>query len=373
MARKNLKLRVDDDGRLEVVDPGYDTLELIHSIDPGFEIKTAPLPLFSYPRFLKVKKMGCGLSSKQLENLSEEELWDLHNQLLGTLPIRIKSRKTKESSFLDLKIELACRILKSCRLCGRRCGVDRTAGRKGVCGLGMEATVYEHFIHIAEEPPINPSLNLFLTGCGLQCRPCQQGHLLDPSSISGDKLEASFWKKLNWKGARTLSFIGGNPDESLSAILRFLSDAPTRWALPVVWNCNGYATMETVSLLDGLIDAYVTDYKYGNPACGDNLAGAPEYPDTAFVAIEAMLRQEAPVIVRILILPGHVECCHIQALERLSTLDNKERFIISIRDQYCPDGLLRETNDDSMNRRISAEEAHQVREHAQQMHFKLIV
>ena len=154
MARKNLKLRVDAEGRLEVVDPGYDTLELIHSIDPGFEIKTAPLPLFLTPRFLKVKEMGCGLSLKSLENAGEGELWDLHNHLLDRLPTEAKARQTDEASLLDLKIELSYRVLKSCRLCGRRCGVDRTIGEKGVCGLGMEATVSEHFVHIAEEPPV---------------------------------------------------------------------------------------------------------------------------------------------------------------------------------------------------------------------------
>jgi len=372
MARKNLKLRVDDEGRLEVVDPGYDTLELIHSIDPGFEIKTAPLPLFSVPRFLKVKKMGCGLSSKELETLSEGALWDLHNQLLDRLPIGTKSKQTNEASFLDLKIEVAYRVLKSCRLCGRRCGVDRTTGEKGVCGLGMEATLFEHFVHIAEESPVNPSLNLMLAGCGLQCRFCQQDHLLNPSSVMGHSLRGPLWKRLNKKGARTISFIGGNPDESIYAILRFLSDAPPRWALPVVWNCSGYATMETVSLLDGLIDAYVTDYKYGTPECGDNLAGAPEYSDTACVAIEAMLRQEAPVIVRILILPGHVECCHITILERMKAIDKRENLLISLRDQYCPGGFLKETNNHSMNKRVTAEEAHQVREHAHNLHFKLV-
>lgn len=372
MARKNLKVRVGDEGSLEVVDPGYDTLALIRSIDPRFKIKTAPLPLFTSPRFLKVKSMGCGLSLKTIENSEEGKLWDLHSRLLPRLPVEAEVERTNEASLLDLKIELAYRVLQSCRLCGRRCSVDRTKGEKGVCDLGMEATVYEHFVHIAEEPPVNPSLNVVLSGCGLKCRFCQQDHLLDPSAVAGDPLERRLWKHLDTKEARTLSFIGGNPDESLFAILWFLADAPARWVLPIVWNCNGYATAETLQLLNGLIDAYVADCKYGNPVCGEDLAGAPGYPDTAFAAVEAMLRQEVPVILRILVMPGHVECCHIPILERLNALDKEGHLIISIRDQYCPEGIIKKVTDHPMNKRATAAETLRVRECAQKLHLNLI-
>ena len=177
---------------------------------------------------------------------------------------------------------------------------------------------------------------------------------------------------MNKKGARTLSFIGGNPDESLYAILQFLSDAPAQWALPVIWNCNGYATRETLSLLNGLIDAYIPDYKFGNPVCGDNLAGAPSYSETAFAAIKAMLGQGVPVIVRILVLPGHVDCCHIPILERMNAMGKRDRLIISIRHQYCPEGIIKEINGHSMNKRATADEARRVREHAQSLHFNLV-
>lgn len=372
MSRKNLKLRVDSEGRLEVVDPGYDTLELIRSINPGFKIETAPLPCFIAPRFQSARKMGCGLSLESLKKSEEGTLWDLHHRLLEQSTAEARAKHSREASLLDLKIELAYRILKSCRLCGRRCGVDRTIGEKGICGLGMEATVFEHFVHIAEEPPVNPALNIILGGCGLRCKFCQQDHLLDPSSVVGDPLKSPLWRRLNKKGARTLSFIGCNPDESLFAILRFLADAPVRWALPVIWNCHGYATIETLSLLNGLIDAYVTDYKYGNPVCGDNLAGAPGYSDTAFSAIEAMLRQEVPVIVRILILPGHVGCCHIPILERIKAIDKRELLILSVRDQYCPEGSIKQMDKHPMNRRVTADEAHRVRAYAQSQQFNLV-
>ena len=372
MVRKNLKLRVDDDGRLEIVDPGFDTLELIHSIDPSFEVKTSPLPLFSSPRFQHVRETGCGLSLNNLENSEEGTLWALHNQLLESWAGKGHARQNNEASFLDLKIELAYRVLKSCRLCARRCNVDRSAGEKGVCGLGVDAIVSEHYIHIAEEPPVNPSLNIVLGGCGLQCRFCQQNHLLDPSLVTGNALKKPLWKRLNKKGARTLSFIGGNPDESLYAILKFLSDAPARWKLPIIWNCHGYATEEMLRLLAGLVDGYVTDYKFGNRRCGDDLADAPEYSDTAFAAVRAMLSQDVPVIVRNLVLPGHVNCCSIPILERLKTIDQKGYLIISVRDQYCPEGLIKEMKNPPMNKRVTKNEVNRVIEYAQNQHFNII-
>lgn len=132
---------------------------------------------------------------------------------------------------------------------------------------GYHLSIASSLIHIAEEPPINPSLLLSLSGCGLRCRYCQQAALLDPASVDGEQLDAAMWEKLCIDGARSLSFIGGNPDESLYAVLRFLATAPSNWELPVVWNCHAYGTPETMRLLDGLVDVYVPDFKYGDEYC----------------------------------------------------------------------------------------------------------
>lgn len=372
MARKNLKVRVDDEGRMEVVDPGYDTLELLRSINPDFEIRMAPLPLFSAPRFLTARKMCCGLNLGDLKNISDEELWKMHSCILERIPSATEPKTSKMASLLELKIELSYRLLKSCRLCGRRCGVDRTAGEKGLCGLGMEAMVYEHFVHIAEEPPVNPSLNLFLAGCGLQCRFCQQGHLLDTTSIFGERLDASFWKQLNRRGARSLSFIGGNPDESLLPILQFLSVAPKRWNLPIVWNCNAYASVQTIKLLHGVADVYIPDLKYGNADCGDKMAGAPNYWEIARIAISSMLKQRVPVIVRILVLPEHNSCCYEPILKYLADLSHQDNLFISVRDQYCPEGPIHETNHNAMLRRTTKVEIEQVTALTGQLHLNIM-
>jgi putative pyruvate formate lyase activating enzyme len=224
-------------------------------------------------------------------------------------------------------------------------------------------------VHIAEEAPINPCLLLNLAGCGLRCRFCQQSDLLDPASVEGAPLDASLWDTLETTGARSMAFAGGNPDESLYAILQFLATAPADWMLPIVWNCHGAATFETVALLDGVVDVYLPDFKYGADLCGRQLSGIADYPETAQAAIAAMLAQGVPVIVRLLVLPGHGSCCHIPVLERLVSLPGT--CLVSVRGQYCPDFRVTPA-DGMMARRPTWEEVEVVREKARQCGLRII-
>jgi len=251
-------------------------------------------------------------------------------------------------------MELARRILTNCTFCARRCGVDRLNGPPGICRLGQGAVVVEHFLHIGEEAMINPSLVISLAGCGLRCRFCQQWMLLDPASIIGDALGADLWPKLELSGARSMSFIGGNPDESTYAILQFLKAVRPDWKLPIVWNCHGYSTPETIRILNGIVDAYVPDFKYGLEACGLHLSGIAGYPPAAESSVKAMLAQAVPVIIRILVLPGHVECCHIPTLDVLSRL-HSETLFVSVRGQYAPDWDI-SMQDGDLARRSSQDE-----------------
>jgi len=359
MARSKLRLRIDETGGLEVVDPGFDCLSLLRSIDPGYQIRQARLPGFSSPRFLGLREVGCLLPASRLTDEPEEALWIAHRKAMKRLEEGNGATKGKgEASLLDLKVEIVKRMLSECQLCGKRCGDDRLHGELGACLLGTEAIVADHFVQIAEEPPINPSLMIHLAGCGLKCRFCQQSSLLDPRPVIGENLVPELWAHLCVEKARSLTFIGGNPDESLYAILRFLRAAPVDWRLPVVWNCHGYATPETIALLDGVVDAYVPDFKYGSDACGLRLSGAPEYPAVAGAAISAMLTQGVPVIVRILVLPGHFDCCHLPVLDYLSSVKN-ENLLVSVRGQYCPDWMI--THEDGLlARRPTLEEIERV-------------
>lgn len=321
MGRAGLRLSVLDDGGLDVVDPGFDTLDLLREIDPNFAVAAAPLRGFTRPRALDLDLAG--------------------------------------------RAALARHALGACDLCARGCRVNRLAGERGTCGLGVDGVVAEHFVHIGEEAPINPSLVISLAGCGMRCRYCQQGRLLDPRSLPGRPLDASLWADLDFEGARSLSFVGGNPDESLPAILGFLAAMPGDFALPLVWNSHAYATESALALLDGVVDAFVPDLKYDDERCARRLSGVRGYPERARRTIRWMLAQGVPVIVRVLVLPGHAGCCHLPALEWLANLD-ADALLVSVRGQYSPDWRIT-GRDGAMNRRATGVEVARVRGRAREL------
>jgi putative pyruvate formate lyase activating enzyme len=362
MARSKLELRIRPDGSLEVVDPGFDTLSLLREVDPRFTVQSAPLPAFDGPRFVRANRIGVGLKSREVEQMTLEQLHALHRERLSSTvaaPTARARRRQGEMSLLRLKALIARRMLEQCTLCARRCGANRLAGRTGPCGLGPRAYVAEHFVHIAEEAPINPSLLLSLRGCALRCRYCQQHALLDARGSRAEVLGRSFWRHLDFTGARSMSFIGGNPDESLPFILEFLRHAPGDFSLPVVWNHHAFATIETVDLLEQVVDVYVPDLKYGSDECALHLSGVKGYCATAQMAIQRQLEQGVQVIVRILVLPGHLECCHRPALEFLASLDRPDQLRVSIRKQYAPDWKIT-ASDGLLSRRASASEVAEV-------------
>ncbi|MBI5445334.1 MAG: radical SAM protein [Deltaproteobacteria bacterium] len=365
------RLSVLGDGRLEIADPDLGCLPLLKSLDPLFEIRQAPLARFSGPRCVRAKFLGTGLEIDSLPDLTEEDLWALHEEQLAILGTNETIRRAPgEASVLDLKTELGLRVLRRCRLCARLCGADRGRGA-GPCRLGRHGIVAEHFVHIGEEPPINPSLVLSLAGCSLRCRHCQQAWLLEPAEVAGEALDESLWERLDLTGARSMSFVGGNPSESLPAALSFLSGVPDGWHLPIVWNCHGYESAETLALLRGVVDVYLPDFKYGNDRCAEELSIVPGYVETAAKAVAEMLQQGVPVIVRILVLPGHVECCHRPAIDRLAHMMGRENVFLSVRGQYSPDHLIT-GRDADLARRPTAEECARVREHAEALGLTLI-
>ncbi len=351
------RLRILANGALEVVDPRFEDLTLLREVDPNFTILTAPLPGFTKPRFQAMRELGCGFSGPDLQRMSTDELWQTHNSaLLRWTPGTAGERSRAEASLLTLKLEIALRALRSCTLCARRCGVDRMGGALGFCGLDSEAIVAESFIHIGEEPPINPSHVLSLAGCGLRCRFCKQAAILYPKRVKGVRLGSGLWGEIDFNGARSLSFVGGNPDESLFAILQFLNSAPSEFNLPIVWNSHAYSTPESVDLLNGIVDAYLPDLKYSDRACALCWSGVEDYPEVARQTIVRMINQRVPVMVRILLLPGHLSCCHFPTLRFLATLPI--RPLVSIRGQYSPDWKITDSDGEMASRIGPAEVEH---------------
>jgi len=252
-------------------------------------------------------------------SVSDEELWRAHERGLKEfrkLLSRIDAGKAKledlkqpETSLLDLKVELARRILKSCHFCERRCGKDRTAGEVGVCGVGERSRIASEFMHHGEESVLVPSYTIFFTGCSFHCQFCQNWDISQYPN-SGVEVSPQTLAKLiegaKRDGARNVNFVGGNPDPNLHTILAALNECEA--SIPSVWNSNMYCSLEAMKLLFGTHDVYLTDFKYGNDECALRYSKVPNYFKVV-TRNHKLAFADAELIIRHLVLPGGLECC----------------------------------------------------------------
>lgn len=241
-------------------------------------------------------------------------------------------------SYLDLKVEIARRLLETCKICEWRCGVNRLEGTKGVCGLGSEARVASAFLHMGEEAPLVPSGTIFFTGCSFKCVFCQNWDIstnpLNGVTVSPQEL-ASTAIQLYKEGARNINYVGGNPDQQLHLILASLKYMDIN--VPLLWNSNMYMSSEALELLVDIIDIWLPDFKYGNDECALRLSKVPRYFE--IVSRNHKIAYEyGDMIIRHLVLPGHVECCTKPVLRWIS--ENCPRTLTNIMDQYRPEHLV---------------------------------
>lgn len=193
------------------------------------------------------------------------------------------------------RVREAYRRLKACDLCPRDCGVDRVKGELGVCGAGLLPKIASANVHTGEEPPISGSRGsgtVFLSGCSLKCRFCQNF----PISQLGNGLQmttpalAERMLKLQRQKVHNINFV--TPSHYLPQILAALWLAiPRGFRLPLVWNSSGYEKVDALALLEGVVDIYLPDMKYCNEAAARRLSSAPAYRDFNRPAVREMLRQ----------------------------------------------------------------------------------
>ncbi len=209
------------------------------------------------------------------------------------------------------RAEQARASLARCELCAFRCGADRTASpnhrQQTPCGLGVETRVFKRHVSFAEEIELLPSYMVYFAGCNFRCRFCVQG----PTCFSpqaGVAIEpaelARECASVVTRGARTVNLLGGEPSLHLHTVLAMAAEAD----LPIAFNSNMYLSEEALELLDGLVAVYVADLKFGNDDCALRIAGAPRYREVVEANLLIAARQ-APIIVRHLLMPGHLECC----------------------------------------------------------------
>jgi len=214
----------------------------------------------------------------------------------------------------------ALRLLESCRVCPHECEVDRTAGELGICGAGLLPSVASFGPHHGEERPLvgaGGSGTVFFTHCTLRCVFCQNFDI--SQRASGDVLSihelAEVFGKVQAMGCENINLVSPThyTPQILSAVDIAAGEGVT---LPLVWNTSGYESLETLALLDGVVDIYMPDVKYAEPETADRLSGARDYPARAFAALREMHRQVGELqmdargvatrglLVRHLVLPG---------------------------------------------------------------------
>ncbi|MSP90555.1 MAG: radical SAM protein [Myxococcales bacterium] len=235
---------------------------------------------------------------------------------------------------LDARIAAAADAYRACRLCPRDCGVDRTQGPRGAfCRLGTEAFVYKELLSVGEEAAVSPTMLVDLGGCSLRCLFCSEWeHVVAPRRSPAVPLDPAWlarqMRRRRQQGARSVTFVGGEPIVNLLAVLRALAAVAPGDRLPVVWNTNGQASAAALALLGGVVTTWNVDLKFGNPRCAERLAGVHGFDAQAEVArVLAFALRDGAVdpatglpraIVRHLVMPGHGACCTRPALAWLA-------------------------------------------------------
>ncbi|HOT46337.1 MAG TPA: radical SAM protein [Spirochaetota bacterium] len=265
--------------------------------------------------------------------------------------------------------------LRRCSLCPHRCGVNRVEGERGLCRSGIGPIVSSFNAHFGEESPLVGrcgSGTIFFTNCNLGCIFCQNydiSHLGRGEEVSYHRL-AEMMVSLQGKGCHNINFV--TPTHMNYAIVKALLEAvPMGLRVPLVYNSGGYDAVETLSILEGVYDIYMPDFKYMDQETAGRLSGAPDYPDAAMAAIREMHRQVGDLVmdrngiarrgllVRHLVLPNN-----IAATDRVINFiaDLSPDTYINIMDQYRPEYRAGEWFD--LKRRVTLKEYDDAVEHA---------
>ena len=317
------------------------------------------------------RALSGGVTTAELDTMTQEDAWrlhgDLHEAFKNARALTGEDLRMVVPNYVDVKIKLAREMLSSCKFCERQCGSDRMAGLKGTCGVGIEPRVCSAFLHWGEEPPLVPSGTIFFAGCNFKCVFCQNWDIsTNPSngSPAPAKTIASIADGLAKDGAKNINYVGGDPTPNLHAILESL----TYQEVPVaqLWNSNFYNTTAAVNLLLDVMDIWLPDLKYGNVECAHRLSGIENYwnvltRNLKLVHDEMVVNGWASLVIRHLVLPGHVECCSLPAMEWIAK--ELPASMVNIMGQYRPEHLVLRARDKykDIARRPTYEEIEQVR------------
>jgi putative pyruvate formate lyase activating enzyme len=209
------------------------------------------------------------------------------------------------------------------------------------------------FEHVGEEPELVPSGTIFTMGCTLQCKHCQNWSIsqwLETGEIYTPEDLARKVERLRWKGCRNVNLVGGEPTPWLQQWLATFKHVKAN--VPVVWNSNSYYSPETARLLDGFVDVFLLDFKYGSDECATRISTAQNYWNVCtYNHLEA--KKHGELIIRILVLPNHLECC-TQPIVRWIAENLGTQTRVNLMFQYRPEWRAYDTAE--LGRRLSQNE-----------------
>ena len=267
-------------------------------------------------------------------------------------------------------------LYRNCRLCPRECKVDRRAGKTGFCGMTSEVMAARAALHFWEEPCISGTEGsgaVFFSGCTLRCVFCQN-HEIAAGAVGKPVTEERLSRillELQEKGANNINLVTAT--QFLPTVIPALQHAKKMGlTIPIVYNTGGYEKVETLRLLEELVDIWLPDCKYRSAELAARYSRAADYPETVKTALAEMVRQTgAPlfdrrgmmkkgVIVRHLVLPGCVSDSK-DVLEYLwDTFGNQ--IYVSIMSQYTP--LPHVAAYPEINRKVTDEEYEEIVDYA---------
>ena len=243
---------------------------------------------------------------------------------------------------------------ENCLLCPRKCGINRSTGQTGVCGVSSEIKVARAALHYWEEPCISGKRGsgaVFFSGCSLHCVFCQNREISDGKAgkvISKERLSDIFIELAD-KGANNINLV--TPEQYIPDIVWAVNDAKSRgMKLPIIYNTSGYENVTELKLLEGIVDVYLPDFKYMDSTLSARYSRAKDYPSVAKQALSEMVRQQPEVviddatgliqkgvIVRQLLLPGHVN--DAKAVLKYLYDTYHDHVYISMMSQFTPIAL----------------------------------
>ena len=272
-------------------------------------------------------------------------------------------------------------IYTSCALCPRACRVDRTKGELGYCRLPADIVMDCALAHHGEEPPLSGTRGagtIFLSSCNLGCIYCQNYQI--SHSVRGQSKTvlqmAKVMLDLQKHGCHNIEPV--TPTHQAPLIMEALCMARAQGlTVPFVYNCGGYENPDVIRLMDGMVDIYLPDFKYGLEEDGLLFSDAADYPRYAVASIREMIRQVGEdlklengvavsgIVIRHLVLPGRLE--NSMAVLRLLKDELSTNVPVSLMSQYTPIGAVK--SHPHLGRRITNAEYTRILDYAMKLGF----